>query len=179
MRLFIAIDLPLDVKDYLYNLQKSFDKNLAKITWVSKKNLHLTLKFLGEIDASKLDEIKKILRNIKFSSFEVSLNNFTCFPDFSFPRVLWVALKPEDNIFKLAQLIDEETLLISKSDVQFKAHLTIGRVKTIKFKERFTEQLKKIKIEKIKFRIDSFTLYKSTLSAQGPSYDVVEKYKLD
>lgn len=178
MRLFIAIDLPMDVKDYLYNLQKSFDRDSAKITWVSKKNLHLTLKFLGEIDASKLDEIKKILKNIKFNSFEVTLNNFTCFPDFSFPRVLWVALKPEDNIFKLAQLIDEETLLISKSDVQFKAHLTIGRVKTIKFKERFTEQLKKIKIERMNVKIDSFTLYKSTLSSQGPSYEVVERYKL-
>jgi RNA 2',3'-cyclic 3'-phosphodiesterase len=177
MRLFIAIDLPDNAKDYLYGLQRAFNKDNSKVTWVHKKNLHLTLKFLGEVDASRLDELEELLRKIKFKEFSAALDGFGAFPSLESPNVLWVGLKPEHEIIKLARFVDEETLLFSKSDVQFKTHLTIGRVKMIKFKKEFAEQLKKIKIEKIKFKINSFTLYKSTLTNQGAVYEKLEEYK--
>ncbi len=177
MRLFIAIDLPDNVKDYLYDLQRSLNKNNGKVSWVHKKNLHLTLKFLGEVDDSKLDELKELLRIIKFKEFSANLNGFGAFPSLESPNVLWVGLKPEEEVIKLARFVDEETLLFSKSDVQFKTHLTIGRVKLIKFKKEFLTDLKKINVEKIKFKINSFTLYKSTLNNQSAVYGKVEEYK--
>ena len=177
MRLFIAIDLPDNVKDYLYCLQRSFNKDNSKIIWVYKKNLHLTLKFLGEVNTSRLDGLKELLQKIKFKEFSATLNGFGAFPSLESPNVLWVGLEPKGEIIKLARYVDEETLLFSKSDVQFKTHLTIGRVKIIKFKSEFAEQLKRIKIEKIKFKISSFTLYKSTLNNQGAVYEKLEEYK--
>jgi 2'-5' RNA ligase len=177
MRLFIAIDLPDEVRDYLYDFQKVVGRDDAKINWVAKKNLHLTVKFLGEIDESRLEEVKNSLRAIKFKSFEVTLCKFGAFPDFKFPNVLWVGLKPEQDIVKLAQLVDSETLLFSSADTKFKAHLTIGRVKSIKFKDKFTKKLESISVKEIPFKIDKFSLYKSTLTSQGPQYQVVESYK--
>lgn len=177
MRLFIAIDLTDRVKDYLYDLQKGFNKDNAKITWVHKKNLHLTLKFLGEVSEERLGELKGLLSGIRFNAFNVFLNGFGAFPSLDDPRVLWVGLKPEGELIKIARLVDEETLLFSKSDVQFKTHLTIGRVKFIKFKREFLESLKKVKVENLNFKINSFGLYKSTLTSQGPVYERLEEYK--
>jgi len=95
MRTFIAINLPKEVKDYLFDLQKEF-RDSGKINFVHKSNLHLTIKFLGQVDENKLKEIKEKLSNIKFKPFEVYLNNTGIFPNKDFIRILWVDLIPKD-----------------------------------------------------------------------------------
>ena len=179
MRLFIAVDVSDDVKDEIAMIQETIGSRDAKVSWVSKRNLHLTLKFLGEITESKAGELKKVLKNIKFKGFSLELGKFGCFPSQEEPRVLWIGVQPDDELRKLANLIDAETLNFSKSDMEFKSHLTFGRVKLVKFKKEFLDKLKAIKVSKIKFKVDSFTLYKSTLTKQGSIYEIVEKYKLE
>ena len=72
MRLFIAIEPSKEVKDYIYNLESKLKSELpATISWVAKKNLHLTLKFLGEIKEDKLGDLKKVLKGIQFPKFEL------------------------------------------------------------------------------------------------------------
>ena len=73
MRCFIAIDLPDHVIDYLYEFQNKLKQLPAKIKWVEKKNLHLTLKFLGEIDDKKYEDLKEFLSKIHYNSFEANL----------------------------------------------------------------------------------------------------------
>ena len=77
MRLFISIDLPREIKDYLFGIQKQVRQ--AKITWVPKKNLHLTLKFLGEVKEDKVEEIKDAI-NVSSSKIKASLGNVGFFP---------------------------------------------------------------------------------------------------
>ena len=91
MRLFIAINLPKEVKDYLWELKEEF-RELGKFNLTAKSKYHITLKFLGEIKEDKLVEIKEKLSEIKFSSFETSLNKLGCFND----RILWINLIPEE-----------------------------------------------------------------------------------
>src|SRR3989344_2510990 len=74
MRLFIAITIPKEVKDYLWELKDEF-KVLGKFNFVPKKNYHITLKFLGEIKEEKIDHIKQRLSEIKFNSFKTSLES--------------------------------------------------------------------------------------------------------
>ncbi len=179
MRLFIAIDLPEEAKKELVSIQEKIGSADAKISWVAKKNLHLTLKFLGEVSDENAANIKRVLKGIAVGSFELELNRFGAFPSIDNPKVLWVGLEPEKDVIKLAQKIDAETLNFSEQNAEFKAHLTIGRVKLIKFKKEFVEKLKKVKVFGIYFKIDSFTLYKSTLTREGAIYEVVEKYKLE
>ena len=176
-RIFIAFDVSDEARDYLFNLQKELSK-FVKAKWVEKKNIHLTLKFLGEIDDEKLEKLKKELSKIKFKRFDVVLDELGVFPDENFTRVIWVGLKGE-GIFNLQKKIDEELLELFSQDQKFTSHITLGRVKAVKDKEKLKEFFSKIKIDEIKFTVDNFKLYRSELSKDGPKYYLLEEYKLE
>lgn len=178
MRIFISINLPKEIKDYLYELQNKLRKELdAKINWVAKSRFHLTLKFFGEIKETQLLQIKEKLNKIKFKSFEVKLEDMGVFPNEDYIKVIWVGLKPAVKVIELAQKIDSELLDSFSKEQEFSAHLTLGRVKFIKDKEKFKKNLK-LEIEKKSFEIKEFSLMKSELSKDGPKYEVLEKYSL-
>jgi RNA 2',3'-cyclic 3'-phosphodiesterase len=175
MRLFIAIDLPQEVKDYLFNVQKEFKQ--AKVAWVSKKNLHITLKFLGDVEEDKVEQVREAI-NVSSKKITVSLGNLGFFPSESTPQVIWVSVEPEDEVVQLQQKIDGELLSLFPSEQKFRSHITIGRIKSLRRSKDFFESVKKIKIEKIEFTIDSFKLVKSELTKKGPMYEVLENVKL-
>ena len=77
MRLFIGIFLPEEILDYLYEVENKLKQSLpAKINWVAKKNVHLTLKFLGLVDDKKVNEIINELKKVNFENFELELDDF-------------------------------------------------------------------------------------------------------
>jgi len=85
MRLFIAIELPENVKEYLAEIQEEIRNNVAdKIRCINKNQIHLTLKFLGEIQPNIVEKIKSNLEKIKFGSFSVVLDNLGVFPSESY-----------------------------------------------------------------------------------------------
>ena len=176
MRLFIAINLPKEVKDYLFDLQKEF-REFGKFNFVAKKNLHLSLKFMGNIEESKLKGINDKLSKIKSKSFEVSLNSLGVFPDKDLIKVLWIDLTPKNKILELAKTIDQE-LIEFPNDYSFSEHITIARIKLIKDKNDFLKKLN-VKIKPIKLKISSFELMKSELSKDGPKYTSLEIYFLE
>lgn len=179
MRLFIAIDLGKEIKDYLYELQKELKNNSAKISWVAKKNLHVTLKFLGEIKEDKLEEIKKALREVKFESFNLEISKIGFFPHEFDINVIWVGFTNEKQIEELQKRIDEETIGLSKEGIKLGGHVTLGRVKSIKNKVVLVKKLKEVQIEKLNVNIKEFKLYKSELKKEGPAYEVLESFKLN
>jgi 2'-5' RNA ligase len=169
MRLFIAITLPKEVKDYLWELKEEF-RGIGKFNFVAKSRLHITLKFLGNNKEDKLEEIKEKLSKIRFNSFEDSLNQLGCFNN----KVLWIDLKQKDNVLKLSKLIDQEFM---EREQRFSDHITLARIKNIKKKNEFLKKLK-TKINPIKFKINSFDLIKSELNKDGPKYTTLETYSL-
>ena len=130
MRVFVAIELTREVKDYLFDLQKEVKE--AKITWVSKNNLHLTLKFISEIKEDKIPAIKEELSKIKHEKIKVNLGKIGFFPNQKNPKVIWVSLEPEDSIISIQQKVDEALLTLSPSEQRFQSHLTLGRIKQIR-----------------------------------------------
>jgi len=177
MRVFIAIDLPKEVKNYLFELQKELS-GFGKINWVAKKNLHLTLKFLGDINEEKLGEVKESLKQIKISKFKIFLSDVGVFPKREFIRVVWAGLKPAEVIMELQKKIDELLLDKFSSDQRFQAHLTLGRVKFLKDKKGFLDKIDNINVKKIDFEVDCFKLVKSDLTKDGPKYTILESYDL-
>ncbi|AJF62383.1 MAG: 2'-5' RNA ligase [archaeon GW2011_AR20] len=177
MRTFIAIFLPKEILDYLYEVENKLKKELpAKINWVAKENLHFTLKFLGQVDEKNINSIKERLNRIKFGSFKIDLDKIGVFPNEEFIRVIWIGLKSKE-LGDLQRLIDYELLDLFSKEQDFISHLTLGRIKNIQDKEKFKKALQ-IKIEDKEFEINEFCLVKSELHKEGPSYEILERFKL-
>lgn len=179
MRLFIAIEIPEDIKECIDEMQKRIDDKNNKIRFVNKNNVHLTLKFLGEVQPNNLEEIKNNLKKIIFKAFSVVLNGVGVFPNENHILVIWVGLKPEELVLELQKDIDENLKKLFKKEKNFKPHLTLARVKYIDDKESFIDKLKKIKVENKNIRVDSFKLIKSSLTRQRPIYEVIDTFSGD
>ena len=175
MRCFVAVDIPEDVKNALKTVQSDLRKSDMKGSFT--KDFHLTLKFLGELTQEKVEFVKKSLSSVKFRKFATGLNAVGVFPGETYIRVVWVGLTPDDEVIKLQKSVDEELQKDFKKEKQFKAHLTLARVKYVADKERFMKQLKSIHIEKKDFTVNEFKLKRSTLTAEGPVYEDLEVYK--
>lgn len=172
MRCFISIDIPENIKEEIKKIQEQLPDFTGKK--IESENLHLTLKFLGEINDDKLEEIKKRLVNIKFKKFEAEINSIGVFSE-KIIRIVWMHLTNCDGLQKE---IDKSLKGIFESEQRFMSHLTIARVKNIKNKKEFLEKLDKVKIPKIKFAVDNFKLKSSALKKECPVYWDVEIYDL-
>ena len=176
MRLFVAVELPKEIKDKLYEFQLKL-KPVVKAVFVHKKNIHLTLKFLGEVERKKVEGIKEKLKNVQVKKFKAGLDGCGVFPNEKFIRVVWVGLKPKEKVMELQKKVDEELIEFSEQETRFVSHLTLARVKNVKDKKGLLETLKSVKLEG-EFEINEFSLIKSELSKDGPRYEVVETYSL-
>ena len=175
MRLFIAIDFN-ELKDYFSELQKLLPLN-AKLSLT--KDFHLTLKFLGEIQPNDIENIILVLKNVKFQKFEVFLDSIGIFPTENYIRVVWVGLNPEEKVIELQDHIEKSLEKTFRKEKDFKAHITLARVREHENKKSFVEHVKKIKVESRKIEVKDFRLVRSTLTSQGPVYEDLAVFNLD
>ena len=172
MRTFISINISEEIRKEIKKIQDFLPEFFGKKTEL--ENLHLTLKFLGEVEEKTVEEIKEKLREIKIEKFKTEIDEIGIFSP-NFIRIVWLHMKDCDNLQKQ---IDNALKNLFEPEKRFMSHLTIARIKGIKDKKRFLQDLEKIKIEKIKFKVDKFYLMKSELTAEGPRYSVLEEYNL-
>ena len=134
MRSFIAIELPESTLNLLVKLQKEFRTCGADVRWVKPGSIHLTLKFLGNINENNVDDIVKILQRVsrKFEPFNITLSGIGVFPTNRSPRVLWVGIDRNDSLKQLQNDIEEDLSLLGfeKEKRIFAPHLTLGRFKS-------------------------------------------------
>ncbi len=173
MRCFVAIDLPEEVKNELRRLQQQIIKSCGSDLRASfTKDFHITLKFLGELTPPKADEVKKKLSSCRFKKISAALDGIGVFPSESRIRVVWAGVQPEKEILKLQKEVDEALQADFKKEKDFKAHITLARVKYVKDKEKFLKMLKGIEVKKIRFEAGEFKLKRSILGgSKGPVYE--------
>lgn len=172
MRLFIAIDIPEQVKQEIDKIKKQI-KIDGKANFMDTDKIHLTLKFLGEVENP--EHIKQKLSQISFKPFELTTSSLGVFPNEKRISVLWLGLKNHKSIFELKEQINK-FLPNFKDDHDFHAHLTIARIKFLNNKQEFLKQIKNIKIESKTFKIEHIKLYKSTLTPKGPVYEELAQF---
>jgi len=172
MRTFISVNMPEEIRKEIKKVQDLLPEFFGKKTEL--KNLHLTLKFLGEIKEQIVGEVKEKLREIKIEKFVTEIDEIGVFSE-KFIRIVWLHMKDCENLQKQ---IDNALKDLFEPEKRFMSHLTIARIKKLKDKEGFLQDLKKIKVKKIKFKVDNFYLMKSELTAEGPRYSVLEEYNL-
>ena len=173
IRTFISIDIPKEIREEIKKIQDKLPDFYGKK--IELENLHLTLKFLGEIDEEKLGAVKEKLRDIKFRKFKIEIGGIGVFSE-KFIRIVWLHLKGAEELQKI---IDDKLKSLFKPEKRFMSHLTIARVKSLNGKEGFLEELQKIKIKKIKFAVEKFKLKKSILTSMGAVYETLKEYKLN
>lgn len=182
MRAFIALELAGEIKKELSRLEGELRNTGAGVKWVTPENIHLTLKFLGDIEEERTEGIKKSLDGISSEekSFEVNLFKLGAFPALDNPRVVWVGIdKGCAEVEKIAKRIEEdlEKLGFPKEERPFSAHLTLGRIKSPKNKSVLTEKLLTLEVLPKSCTVKSINLFKSTLTPEGPIYETLHEAK--
>ena len=187
MRAFIAIELPQETKKALTRLQEQLKKNNADVKWVTPENLHLTLKFLGDIDDTQAEKITAVIENVanNHPSYLVKISSIGAFPKLSLLKVVWVGLGTGDEetkgIFKdLEEKLEE--FGIPKDERPFSTHITLGRTRSPSNRKILAKEIKIItenfKLDNAEFHTEKITLFKSILSSNGPTYEVLKTASL-
>ena len=182
-RLFAAIKVhPDEALTALYWSMRHSLKD-ERITWVDPGNMHITLKFFGETPVHHIPGINAALREAgrACTPFTLSLKNTGVFGSSYKPRVVWFGIEPCDALADLALNVRDrlEEIGITPDRQNFVPHLTAGRIKSLSDKKHFQRVMDKFRDAEIKKEeVDSFQLFESILSPQGPTYVVLESYPL-
>jgi 2'-5' RNA ligase len=180
IRAFIAIDLPQEIRQRLDQVAAQLKDRLegVPVRWVPGSNIHLTLKFLGDVSVANLDMLKKMLGNEveTHRRFEVSVGGIGAFPNFRRCRVVWVGVEAPPELNALQHGIDTAmaTMGYSREDRPFSAHLTLGRVSrnaNSKDAHAIGSVLESTKIGFLGVsQVETVHLYKSDLKPSGSEY---------
>jgi 2'-5' RNA ligase len=176
IRAFIALELEKQIQEKLAEYEVVLKKSGADVKWVKPENIHLTLKFLGYISAEQIAEIKKILVGLKSKpQFPFSLDELGAFPSLGSPRVIWVGIEQgkKESAEIAAQLEAEiEKIGIPRENRPFKAHLTLGRMRSPKGKEFLKSKIEELNknFSPLNMSAQKITLFQSTLTPTGSIY---------
>lgn len=178
---FIAIDIAPTPN--LLTFEKEIATTGADIKLVEPENIHITIKFLGDTDEKDIDAIeqgiKESVKNI--TPFPITLKGTGVFPNKNYIKVLWVGITDTSTIGTIARSIDIllAPLGFKKEPRGFSAHLTVGRVKTARNKEKLLRVVEQFSMEEFTTQqVCSIVLKKSELTSKGPLYTTIREVKL-
>jgi 2'-5' RNA ligase len=175
-RLFIAVDLPETIKENLNSM--SFGIPGAK--WVTPEQLHLTVRFIGEVDGALFRDIKDVLDEINLQSFNLQLKGVGYFPPRGAPRVLWIGLEKCEPLQLLRKKIDAALLRVrvEPEGRKFSPHITLARLKNSPVHKIANFLSGNGLFSQEPFPVEDFKLYSSILSPKGAYHKVERIYPL-
>jgi 2'-5' RNA ligase len=175
IRTFVCFEIPASILERLSSLQDKLKSLGSGISWTRPEGIHLTLKFLGDVEEAQIDAIasavEKAVAEVK--PFTVTVKGTGAFPDFRRPRVLWAGIEEAGgSLLKLQSRIDEELLRLGfpKEKRGFSAHLTMGRVKSTQAIEKITARLREESMDAGEFIAEEIIVMQSNLLPTGAVY---------
>lgn len=180
IRSFIAIDLPKPIQDSLDNVSQDLQsrRKTTAVRWVPAKNIHLTLKFLGEVSSNNLEMLVKILYAEigRHRCFEIKIGGLGAFPSIHRPRVIWIGVEAPPALHSLQHSIEAEAVRLgyAAEERAFSAHLTLGRVSHNASPEevrQIGEVISELKVGQLGTAVvDKVRLFRSDLEPGGAVY---------
>jgi 2'-5' RNA ligase len=175
-RLFIAVDLPEAIRDNLTSM--SFGIPGAK--WVAPEQLHLTVRFIGEVHGVLFRDIKDILDDVSFASFPLQLKGVGFFPPRGAPRILWVGIEKSKPLQVLKKKIDLALFRVGvePDSRKFSPHITLARLKNSPVQKIANFLSGNGLFSQEPFQVENFKLYSSILSPKGAYHKAERIYSL-
>ena len=182
-RIFIGLQLSGYLINTIPMIKSTIQDKKQLIRWVSGKNLHLTLSFIGSIGKEKLDQLKIKLNNIsKFNSFDITLNRTGCFPGLENPKILWLDIdRGRNELINIQADIEKRALPFKENakNEKFVPHITIGRIKNMNKNINLDlSTFSNAVYSDIKIPVKTIYLFKSQLLESSVEYSVISKYSL-
>ncbi|RMD67728.1 RNA 2',3'-cyclic phosphodiesterase [Candidatus Pacearchaeota archaeon] len=175
VRAFVCIDIPEEVARVVEQVQGKL-AGYFNGRIVPRENLHLTLKFLGEISKEKVESVKRALNQVRFHKLSLTLDEIGTFYFRSQPRIIW--FKIGGDVVEVQKLVDLALSEMFELERRFMSHLTIARVKSCD-KLKLAQAIRKISLPKLKFQVGEFKLKSSVLSPNGAVYSTIASYSLN
>jgi 2'-5' RNA ligase len=183
IRAFIAIDLLPDVQDCLEQVSSQLKEQLGEksVRWAPVQNIHLTLKFLGDVSINNLDVLQEILTGeaALHKPMEISIGRLGAFPKIRRPRVIWVGVEAPSELMVLQRSIEARTTRVGypPDERAFSPHLTLGRVSRTASPGDVRQIGEVLSASPIGFlgvsRIQAVHLFKSDLQPSGAVYSKI------
>lgn len=186
MRIFVAIDFPEKIKEEIRKLLEKLKEIDSNVKWVKPENVHITIKFLGEVGEEKIENINNRLKEIcsSYHNFDISISDIGSFPDWKSPRVIWFGTEGEgkEELIKLAGVVDKEfghpLFSVEKEKRSFNAHITIARIKKPENLEKLKSAIDNLIFKSDKIKVQEVILMKSTLTRKCPIYEPISYFPL-
>ena len=185
IRAFIAVKISQEIQDKLAGIQDKLKQADAQVSWVNPNNIHLTLKFLGDIQETQIPAILEAMTASAktVSPFSMQIGYAGAFPNLSFPRVIWIGVTDDEQGSLKALEADLsprlETLGFQEEGGRFQPHLTLGRVRSQKKKSTLFRAIEGIvNIWVGVSPVDALYLIRSELRSTGSEYTEIGKVNL-
>jgi len=183
IRTFLSIPIPGEVHSLMDTLQNTVKSNGSKIGWIRKGNIHLTLKFVGDIPENDVDRVSSSIKNIitSASAINLKISGSGCFPKKERPRVLWLGII--GNLNPLQALVKNincalDPLGYPKEEKEYVPHLTLAR---IRYPQKHTPDISSFldaKYDPIKLHINKIHFMRSELFFNGSVYTILDTHFL-
>jgi RNA 2',3'-cyclic 3'-phosphodiesterase len=180
VRLFVALQIPFAVRENLGALIRELRAIAPQAKWVRAENLHLTLKFIGEVAATKLETIRTALAGVRSDSpVTLDFRGLGFFPTEKHPRVFWTGIEASANLKALAADLESaaEKFGIPREKRDFSPHLTLARLETRSLPEKLRSAIKENSAREFgSLRTNQFHLIESKLKPAGAEYTTLQSF---
>ena len=175
IRTFIAIELSDPIRAEIARIEGALKDKGGDIRWVHPENLHLTLKFLGDVDPEGIAKVKEGVRGAVQACppFELVLSGAGAFPNPRRPRVIWVGVREEGELLRRVYRSIQHQLFrrrFPKEKKRFSPHLTVGRVRSPRGIEPVAEALQGLEVAPLAMAVEEIVVMRSDLYPTGPVY---------
>jgi len=180
MRVFIAVDLPDELRKELATLQRELEPLTDTARWVAPESIHITLKFIGEVPEKRIEDIDSALTGLTWKSFAITVHGVGFFPGNRSPRVFWAGMEAP-TMQDLAEELDSrmERLGFDKEKRAFRPHITLARARDSRIDSSLVAAASKYAEHQFgSFTVDRVFLFKSILKPTGAVYERLREYLL-
>lgn len=183
-RTFISIEISDEVRSRLGDFQGRLESTGADLKLVEPQNIHLTLRFLGDVPEKQIEEVKNVTRDAgKITDpFDLEVNGVGVFPHLDYIRVIWAGVgEGRERTTIIRQRLDKNLAEINfpPENKEFTPHITFARVRSGKAKNKIANLVREMSDENFGIcHVDAIELRKSKLTQKGPIYSTLERARI-